>query len=109
VKPVPPKISKGEEARLEYWGASGKQPDTLPWSLPGPWTGDRMIVDVHGHDIAMTYGAKDRRHQNAKYIAHACSAYPDLIAALQECNAEVHGTKLGAKIDVLLRDLGERS
>jgi hypothetical protein len=45
--------------------------------------------------------------QDARYIAHACNAYPKLVAELrtaQEC-CPVHGQEI---IEDLLRELGEK-
>src|SRR5882672_7676753 len=71
-------MSEAEKARLEHWGASGEKPDVLPLTVSG-----RMIVDVHGHDVAMMYGAKECRVQNAAYLVHAANAYPKLVENLR--------------------------
>jgi len=41
------------------------------------------------------------------YLTKRLRAYPSLVAVLQECNAELHGTKLGAAVSDTLRHAGE--
>lgn len=100
-KPATP-LTHGERERLVHWGASGAKPDPLPFSVQG----ERMVVDALGHDVAMIYGLKAHRAQQAAYIAHACNAYPKLVEALRDVlnSGERESIKRGVE---LLHELGE--
>lgn len=54
-----------------------------------------LVAGVVGPD-------KDGLKQNAQYIAHACNAYPKLVAALRELHASPDST-----VGEILRELGE--
>lgn len=77
----------------------------LPWRVAGGLTAGYALVchtqptPSGGVTVAETNFAKPR---DARYIAHACNAYPRLVAALIGC-------QLTAEATALLRELGEIS
>lgn len=104
-KPDAP-MTEGEILRLDYWGASGQKPDVLPLAVDA--RNERMIVDAHGHDVAMMYGAKKCRPQNAAYLVHAANAYPALVETLRNAKLQLSVQTASHKaIVALLSDLGE--
>lgn len=86
-----------------------KKPATaLPWHL-GMKQADSIVYDSAGWAICnatVYHGHADRAdtQANARYIAHACNAYPKLIELVRAC-AGAGGSVFA---QALLRELGEQ-
>lgn len=66
--------------------------------------GEQIVASTDTH----RYTAGERELQNAAYIAHACNAYPRLVAALEYIGTGGEDWKDCARTArALLRDLGE--
>ena len=78
--------------------------------LPFSALKDNHVADVNGHDVAMVVGPRDRRQQQAAYIAHAANAYPNVVRRVKDAVRFIEeGAPLSAKAGLLalLRELGE--
>ena len=87
-----------------------KPATALPWNVrQGYVSGDSLII------ARMERGYYEDREQDAAYIAHACNAYPQLVAALRDLREAALLARTGAEMsydavqraDEVLRDLGE--
>ncbi len=50
-------------------------------ATPGPWEhcGRNVVKSVSGPSVAITFSATVRRHENARFIAEARTAIPELL------------------------------
>lgn len=77
----------------------------LPWaweSVPHQ-VGKRIIAIETGDTVAAIIPNRD----DAIYLANAAMAYPELVAALRECVAELEDTGTTQKARAILARLGE--
>lgn len=96
---------------------AAKPASALPWRVAPPARGRQFILCGQQAIAAASryndlYDDKERAYDNAAYIAHACNAYPALVAKAFRCinalSANGAPNCEGAKeMRALLRSLGE--
>lgn len=95
-----------------------KPATVLPWSHQEDRRGRIRIFGPNGIEVARalwkSVKTKEQRDQNRAYIAHACNAYPALVAALRESQQHLDARPEDTGLDIirqrnaaLLRSLGE--